>query len=168
MMTEHNPSFYLKDPSTRGANWKLLYYHPNGSAGRPAIKIDILLPGSAEIPFFDPDWINYSHNRGFPAAPLLLVLLHKTLGWSRRFNSPDYHQYKKHWRDAGDVAKLLELSSQMGVTIVDDILPDTFIDNASTWVSEFMAQYPRTEIRSHWRKIGFRKSARGTMILATR
>jgi hypothetical protein len=160
MMTVQNECFYLKNPSTPGANWKKLYYRTKDSTGHPAaIKIDVLIPGSAEIPPFNPFWINDRYI--LPVAPLLLVLLHKVLGWRERFNSPDYYQYKKHWRDASDVEYLVSHTSKMRVTIDYGVLPENFIDSARTWVREFMAEYPRAEIRWYWENIGFHTSAQG-------
>ena len=154
--------FDLKEPYT-GANWNFLHYRPDGSAGDGVqIKIDVLTSGVAELPIFHPSWID--HRAGFPAAPLLLVLLHKTLGWWRRLNEPHFGTYKKHLQDANDVINLLELSSQMELVIIDGILLDAFLLQASTWVSEFMTQYPRDEIRSYWANIGFSRSAQGMTI----
>jgi hypothetical protein len=159
-MAEENPHFYLIDAKTPGADWKVLWYRPTGENfyGRPpAIKIDILLPGTAMLPSFDPYWIEYDNTHGLPTAPLLLVL-HKVLGWRARINSPDNYHYQKHWDDACDVANLVPLASQVGVTIDDGVLPDDFIDIASEWVNEFIAEYPKFRIQNHWRKIGFRTS----------
>ena len=152
--------FDLEKPSA-GANWNFLYYRPNGPAG-VQIKIDVLTSGVAELPIFHPSW--NEHRDGLPVAPLLLVLLHKTLGWSRRLDVPHLNKYKKHLQDATDVINLLELSSQMEVAIIDGILPHEFIVQACTWISEFMVQYPGDEIRSYWANIGFSKSARGMTI----
>jgi len=155
MMTVHNKCFYLEIPSTPDADWKRLSYHPQGStADTKGINIDILVPPSAELPLFDPYWINCNNEHGLPAAPLLLVLLHKVLGWWKNVNSSDYH-YKKHQKDADDVEYLVPLASRMGVTIGNDILPDTFIDSARQWVNEFMARYPNDRMMYHWGNIGF-------------
>jgi hypothetical protein len=162
MMTEENPCFYLVDAKTAGADWKVLWYHPYGSGSTRrtwAVKIDILLPGIIELPTFDPGWIEYDNNHKLPTAPLSLVLLHKVLGWWERINSLDDYHYEKHWQDARDVANLAPLASQMGVTIDDDVLPDSFIDSASEWVNAFIAKYPKFRTRYHWRKIGFRTYA---------
>ena len=174
-MAETNPCFYLKDSKTPGSNWTVLWYHPNGegSTRRDAsIKIDILLPGDAELPSLDPYWIDYS-NEDLPAAPLLLVLLHKVLGWWEHFNSAHSHHYQKHYQDARDVENLLILASEMGVTIDYHVLPHDFIDSAKEWVKKFIAEYPDTQMRYHWRQIGFRTRARartrarGTRSVAT-
>ena len=112
-MMEKYLRFDLEAPYT-GSNWKILYYRPNGSTvDGVQIKIDVLTSGVAELPVFHPSWIE--HRDGFPAAPLLLVLLHKTLGWWRRLNEPRLKNYKKHLQDADNVINLLELSSQMEV-----------------------------------------------------
>jgi len=156
-MAEENPCFYLIPAKTTGVNWKLLWYHPDGesSTGYPApIKIDILVPGSAELPSFKPRRIDYHNEHVLPAAPLLLVLLHKVLGWWRRMNSPDKHHYQKHWQDARDVANLVVLASQLGVRIDGHVLPDNFIDSAREYVNEFMAAYPKVQTRYYWRRIG--------------
>ena len=164
-VTIHDQRFYLEEPYT-GAKRGTLYYRPNGSTSHDAaIKIDVLTPGDAELPPFNTYWISIDNDRVLHAAPLLLVLLHKTLGWWRRLNSPDYETYKKHWRDADDVANLLKWSSLMGVTIDGRILPEEFIYKAGTWVSMFMEKYPRDEIRSYWAEIGFHKSAQGGMTI---
>jgi len=162
MMAEENPCFYLVDAKTPGADWTVLWYHPHGegSTRRPAaIKIDILLPGIMDLPSFDPSFIDFDNSRSLPAAPILLVLLHKVRGWWERFHSPNDYQHKKHWDDACDVANLAPLASQMGVTIHDDVLPDDFIYNASEWVNEFIAEYPKFRTRYHWRKLGYRTNA---------
>ena len=54
------------------------------------------------------------------------------------------------------------------VAIIDGILPDEFLLQASTWVSKFIARYPRDEIRSYWAKIGFSRTAKGMRIQKTR
>src|SRR5258706_2843607 len=81
-MAEWDRRFSLEDDlHTLGARWKMLYYCPNGLA---RIKIDVLIEGSAELPFLDPCCINYiyKYGRQLPAAPLWLVLFHKGL-WLR-------------------------------------------------------------------------------------
>ena len=165
MMTRENRCFFLVDPRTIGADYKVLWYHPKGrgSRGRPtrralAVKVDILLPGIIELPSFDPCWIDSNNDLGLPTAPLSLVLLHKVLGWWERINSDDHH-YQDHWKDAQDVANLAPIASKTGVTINDDVLPDDFIDSASEWVNNFIATYPKFRTRYHWRKIGFRTYA---------
>ena len=164
-MTRENQCFFLVDPQTIGADYKKLYYHPNGRGSsqhptrRPsAIKIDILLPGIIDLPSFDPYWIEYDNDLRLPTAPLSLVLLHKVRGWWARINSDDHH-YRDHVKDAQDVANLAPIASQMGVTINDNALPDDFIDSASEWVNNFIAVYPKLRTRYHWRKIGFRTYA---------
>lgn len=165
MMTRQNRCFFLVDPQTIGADYKVLWYHPNGrgSSGHPtrrpsAIKVDILLPGIMELPSFDPYWIESDNNLRLPTAPLSLVLLHKVRGWWDRINSDDHH-YRDHWKDAQDVANLAPIASEMGVTINDGVLPDDFIDSASEWANNFIATYPEFRTRYHWRKIGFRTYA---------
>jgi len=157
MITRKNPCFYLMDAKTTGADWKVLWNHPRGKGftkRSAAIKIDILLPGIMELPSFNPYWINYHNSLKLPTAPLLLVLLHKVRGWSKRVNSTDHH-YEKHRQDASDVATLAPLASQTGVTIHDNVLPDEFIESASVWVNDFIAAYPKLRTQYHWRKIGF-------------
>jgi hypothetical protein len=159
MMTRRSRRFYLVNATTFGADWKVLWYHPSGrgSTRRPAaVKIDVLLPRTMELPSFDPYWIDYNNDLGLPTAPLLLVLLHKVLGWSERIESSQYHQYQKHEQDASDVGTLAPLASKMGVTIHDNVLPDDFIESATEWVNDFIATYPNLRTRYHWRKIGFR------------
>lgn len=159
MMTEKNPHFYLVDPKTPGADWKVLWYHPGGkgSIRRPeAIKIDVLFPGIMELPSFNPSWIDYNNDHRLPVAPLSLVLLHKARGWWRRINSPSDRRLQLHKKHARDVANLAPLASQKGVTIKNDVLPHDFVDSASEWVNEFIAAYPEFRTRNHWRKIGFR------------
>jgi len=162
MMTEENPCFYLVDSQTTGADWKVLWYHPNGrgSTRRPnATKVDILVPGIMGLLSFDPYWIDYDNTHSLPTAPLSLVLLHKARGWWGRINSPNDRHYQKHWQDARDIANLVPLASQMGVTTNDDILPNDFMDSANEWVNQFIMAYPKLRTTYHWRKIGFRTYA---------
>lgn len=149
MVKEKNPCFTLK--SVPKAPWKVLYFCPEGFG---QIKIDILVPGLAELPRFSPRLIDYNNERQLPAAPFLVVLLHKVLGWQRHFKSRDYRTYMRHWQDASDVANLVLIAQEREETI-NDRPNSTFIHTARPWVSEFIAAYPRAEIRDHWRRIGF-------------
>jgi hypothetical protein len=156
MMVELNPCFYLEDLPMPIPNFKKLSYHPRGRGHSGAINIDILIPGDAKLPSFDPCRIEVNIEHRLPVAPLLLVLLHKVLGWKQRSNSPDYSRYKKHWQDASDVANLVQIASEMGLTIVNNhTLPESFIQRAAMWVDEFIAKYPNAQIKDHWRDIGF-------------
>jgi hypothetical protein len=155
-MAERYPCFYLEDPPIPIQNFKKLSYHPHGRGHPGAINIDILTPGDAKLPSFGRYRISFNNERQLPAAPLLLVLLHKVLGWKQRSNSPDYSRYKKHWQDASDVANLVQIASKMGLTIVNNpTLPESFTKMAAMWVREFIAKYPNAQIKDHWRDIGF-------------
>ena len=170
MITRKNPCFYLLDAITPGAFFKVLWYHPHGEASighhssiKP-IKIDILLPGDAKLPSFHPSQIvhwnvtlgNSGNSLRLPTAPLLLVLLHKVLGWWTRRRSSQDHIWEKHMRDALDVVNLLPIASRRRVRIHDNVLPDDFLESASEWVREFIATYPNHRAQYHWGEIGFK------------
>jgi len=164
-----NSCFYLVDSTKPGAGFTVLWYHPHGKASiehqssiKP-IKIDILCPGDANLPSFHPSKIvhwnvnlgNAGNSLRLPTAPLLLVLLHKVLGWRTRRRSSYDHIREKHLRDARDVVNLLPIASRRRVTIHDNVLPDRFLESASEWVSEFYATYPNHRAQYHWGEIGF-------------
>jgi hypothetical protein len=154
-MVRENPCFYLVDAKTPGADWKVLWYHPDGvgPTRRPsAIKIDVLVPGTMDLPSFDRRWI-YRRVDKLPTAPLSLVLLHKVRGWSERIKSDVPYQWEKHRQDASDVASLLPIASKGGVNINSGVLPHDFLESAGGWVAAFINKY-QFPIH-HWREIGF-------------
>ena len=155
-MERRNSCFYRVPSKVIGATHQVLWYHPNGrgfSTHRSAIKIDVLLPGIMELPSFDPSYIYHGNDYRLPTAPLSLVLLHKVRGWSKRINSTEEYHYKKHWKDASDVAYLAAFAARMGVTINEKVLPKDFIDSSIKWVNEFTTECPELCTGNHWRKI---------------
>ena len=162
-MVEANPSFYLMNARPKGATYKVLWYHRDGkgSTRRPgAVKVDILLPGTMDLPKVDPSRVDFNNRRKLPTAPLSLVLLHKLRGWFDRIHSDKPWYYERHPKDAHDVAKLLPIATDAGVKNTDSILPRKFVNKARRWVNQYVTQYPEYNTTSHWREIGFRAQAR--------
>ena len=161
---EAQNSFYLVDPRPLGPRYKVLWYHP---LGRPAegstrrhrygaVKVDILVPGTMDLPELDPSMIDFKNDRQLPTAPLSLVLLHKLRGWFERVHSPKPYYYQRHPQDVNDVALLLPIAARDGVQITDPVLPRKLVNKARRWVNQYVTMYPQRDTTSHWKKIGFR------------
>jgi hypothetical protein len=151
-------SFYLVDSQTPGATYKVLWYHPHGEGSnkrRGAVKVDILLPGTMDLPALNRSRIDFSNHRQLPTAPLSLVLLHKLRGWSDRIRSTKTYYYRRHPKDALDVAQLLPIAASSSVNITDPVLPCKLVKKARRWVNLYVKIYPEYDTTKEWKEIGF-------------
>jgi hypothetical protein len=136
-----------------------LWYHPRGKGSnkrRGAVKVDILLPETMDLPALDCSRIDFSNHRQLPTAPLSLVLLHKLRGWSDRIRSTKEYCYQRHPKDALDVAQLLPIAARASVNITDPVLPRKLVKKARRWVNLYVRIYPEYNTARYWREIGFR------------
>lgn len=171
-MVNVTSSFYLLDARKPRAKYKVLWYHPRGrrSTGWPhrrgAVKVDILRPGTMDLPAIDLESIKSNNRHRLPTAPLSLVLLHKLRGWHDRKRSKFPYYNKRHPKDALDVAKLLPIAADAGVKIPDLCLPRNLVNKARRWVNQFVTECPEYNTIDHWKKIGFNAKMKSQGVLA--
>ncbi|KAF8191129.1 hypothetical protein BJ912DRAFT_964130 [Pholiota molesta] len=120
--------FYLKNPRDQEATFKILIYRPSPTALRPArtqkqiiripdpeCKVDILVPGTMHLPHIRPELIQWHaiaaeeglrlKARVAPAIPLVPFAL---------LLSDEEHKRQRQHKDAKDVKRLLQLTSEVG------------------------------------------------------
>jgi len=168
-----NPRFYLVDARNPLATYKVLWYRVSQgtSSSRLAssslyrthsswsdvqIKVDILLPGTMDIPLFPADKITW--NAGLPAAPLILVLLLKLQGWSQHRASMESRFREKQYMDHNDIKMLLSVAHGKGVRILpqatsEAYIPQEFLVNSVARVAEHGRMYPGC--KNDWARLGF-------------
>jgi hypothetical protein len=79
---EADDRFYLKQG--RQGDYKVLHWRIDDD-DEPDFKIDILLPGTLDLPDVSPNYIIKIQR--LPCAPLVLLLLHKLKAWDNRRRS---------------------------------------------------------------------------------
>ena len=154
---------------TPGATYKVLWYHPLGEGPtrrHGAVKVDILLPGTMDLPALDCSTIDFSNRRRLPTAPLSLILLHKLRGWHDRMHSNKPYYQKRHPKDALDVATLLPIAARAGAKITDPFLPRKLVFKARRWVNQYVTKYTEYNTIDHWKEIGFNAKRKQQALLA--
>lgn len=153
MIVNNDEDFFLVRAKTPGATYKILYYAltPWGAW----CKVDILLPGTLNIPFVPTNLI--ARVRGMPLMPLFVVLLLKLQAWTDHRVAGRMDLREKQYVDITDIKELLGIIAE---SYPDQIIngqhwvPAGMIDAAQKRVDEFAQQRPET--RNAWLNIGFK------------
>jgi len=168
-----NPRFFLVDARNPMATYKVLWYRvsqgttpsrlassslfrTHSSWSDVQIKVDLLIPGTMDIPLFPASKITW--NAGLPAAPLVLVLLLKLQAWSQHRASIESRFREKQYMDHNDIKMLLSVAHSKGVRILpqatsEAYLPQEFIVNSVARVAEHGRVYPGS--KNDWARLGF-------------
>ncbi|KAK0452152.1 uncharacterized protein EV420DRAFT_1559161 [Desarmillaria tabescens] len=172
LLVQTDQSFYVVSSKNPFATYRLLYYDLSGSSRvsrelRRCCKVDILVPGSMNIPPVPSSSIVwrasllgqwYAPSRELPVMPFILLLLMKLQGWMDHGNSAAAHIQAKQPTDVRDICELLSLSSVPRVVNAwsmmkrEGWIPQSFVDQGQMRVREFVRSYPETE--HAWRQIG--------------
>lgn len=83
--------------------------------GFERFKVDILVPGTMDLPDIHQDYVVKINK--FPCAPLHLLLFHKLKGWSDRRHSPRRDQRAKTPADARDIGDLLRIANRTRLNV---------------------------------------------------
>lgn len=158
-----NPRFYLLNAKTPGAAYKVLWYRVSSNytglyvTSRRSIKVDILLPGAMDIPYYPSSEIVTL--KALPAAPLKLLLLLKLQAWSQHRAATEFRFRSKAYTDASDLQTLISDVLRQSFTIIplsqseSGYISDVFMDKARERVEELVKAYP--DKRKDWEKLGF-------------
>lgn len=179
-----NTRFYLVPAKTPGATYKVLWYRlpsPADSLFRQVhqpliysllrlpnkmIKIDILLPGSMDLPAVPNSnvvWFSAatgSMSNTWPAIPYDLLLMTKLQAWSQRRESPVQHYKDRVPSDHADLVKLLDIGRRTKKRVYPHsadtkrYLSDSFILVTKKRITEHVEEHP--ECLEGWRGLGFR------------
>ena len=146
-----NPSFYLVPSKTPGATYKVLWYR-NRPASR--CKVDLLLPGTMNIPFISSSAIKHPEP-GYPCAPFALVFLLKLQAWVQHRDSEELRFRLKASTDAADLKMMLPiaLGKNFNIRRKKPYLPPSFIAPAALRVERFVRECPET--LPEWTALGF-------------
>lgn len=153
LITASDSTFYLVSSTNPRNSYKILWHrYPSISRAGLAIKIDILVPPTLNIPFVEPHLITTRDS--LPTMPLLPLLLLKLQGWDDHRLSAYENQRIKKYGYAEDVEELLAIALREGVGKYDDPwLPSIFTMLGESRISSFVRENPGT--RGSWRQIGF-------------
>jgi len=174
-LVEVNPRFYLVDARNPTATYKVLWYRVSGtqpsssftrsthfrtysltSLTEVKLKVDILLPGTMDIPLFPSEKITW--NTGLPSAPFILVLLLKLQAWFHHRHSSEARFREKQFADHNNLQALLAIACSKNVRILpqapsEAYLPQDFLMNSVARVAEHIRIYPRC--KNDWGQLGF-------------
>lgn len=153
LITASDSTFYLVSSTNPRNSYKILWYrYPSISRAGLAIKIDILVPPTLDIPFVEPHLITTRNS--LPIMPLLPLLLLKLQGWDDHRLSAYNDKRMKKYVYAEDVEELLAIALREGVGRYDDPwLPSTFEMRGELRISSFVTENPGT--KGSWIQIGF-------------
>ncbi|KAK0204338.1 hypothetical protein DFS33DRAFT_1275377 [Desarmillaria ectypa] len=174
LLVQTDQNFYVVSSKNPFATYRLLYYDLSGSSRvsrelRRCCKVDVLVPGSMNIPPVPSSTIVWhtslpgqwhTPSQGLPVMPFILLLLMKLQGWMDHGNSAAMHIQAKQPTDVRDIRELLTLSAAPKTANLNAWLmmkregwiPQSFVDQGQMQVREFVRRYPDTE--KAWRQIG--------------
>jgi hypothetical protein len=157
LITRGDPStFYLRPAKTPGATYKVLWakLRPNLVYSRRSCKVDILIPGTLNIPFVPPSLVPMIDE--LPVMPIISLLLLKLQGWEDHRNSTRSDMQHKQYMDIRDINQLLQIASQREARLEDELgwLPQEFVDTGRERLARYL-QTIRPMHASRWAEIGF-------------
>ncbi|KAJ3805070.1 hypothetical protein EV368DRAFT_47697 [Lentinula lateritia] len=158
LLVRYNSRFYLVASKDPFATYRVLWFRLTGY--HRSCKVDLLLPGTMNIPSVDPS--PSSRSAEYPLMPFLPLLLLKLQAWQDHGASAKLFMRDKQLTDVQDIRDLLQLAEQKyalsnfpGTTATREgpYLPESFIEAAKTRVRKFAQMYPWSE--KQWIMIGF-------------
>ena len=108
LLVESDYSFYLVDPKNKQATYKVLWC----TIGLHRCKVDILIPGTLNIPHILPQHIE--HIGRLPVIPLVPLVLLKLQGWTDHRDSSKPWERLKEPVDLADVKEILAIACRRG------------------------------------------------------
>ncbi|KAH9474352.1 hypothetical protein JR316_0012810 [Psilocybe cubensis] len=150
---------YGKNPNIA---YRVLYYRvsddlaPSNTFHKDKCKVDVLLPGTMNLPFL-PSY-NIKWRQGLPVVPFSLLLLQKLQGWDDHRRMPEPYKFEKHKVDASDVQSLLQLEHAVPLRFSKpwtnrNLFNEDFYDLSLKRIKEFSAIYPACA--DGWARLGF-------------
>ncbi|TFK70157.1 hypothetical protein BDN72DRAFT_566804 [Pluteus cervinus] len=140
---------YFKVPRPRvGPNRRRRRWGP-----RKECKVDILLPGTLDLPRIPVKRISWLIN--LPVAPFKTLILLKLFGWYERRVDRRVEMRARSRQDATDIVKLLNFV-MLNCDVMDgggEWCPSSLHERARDWVRLFIAQKPTTA--GAWGFLGF-------------
>jgi len=153
LLVENDSNFFLVPSRKPRAPYKILYYT---LPSRGFCKVDILLPGSMDIPAVPLSRITYTQVPDVPVMPLIAVLLLKLQGWTDHRDAEREHYQEKQYVDVDDIKEVLDIlrrDYRMKTLASEGWMPRWFVNLARERVDEFVEAFPDT--RDLWYDIGF-------------
>ena len=153
MIVARDSNFFLIQSGLRRATYKILHYT---LPSRGFCKVDILLPGTLDIPAVPRSRITYTRVPDVPVMPLIAVLLLKLQGWTDHRDSERQDFQDKQYTDVDDIKEMLEIARQhyRAKTLQSEgWMPRWFVNFARERVDEFVEAFPDT--MEDWTEIGF-------------
>jgi hypothetical protein len=140
-------NFYLIEPKTPGATYKVLWFRLAGY--RRSCKVDILIPGVMNIPPVPSDRITIIND--LPSMPFSGIFFLKLQGWLDHRNSDKHWMQQKQHADARDILSLLKIAVRQGRRPAHDKwLPESFVEDGKQRAKLFATVYGGME---DWVKI---------------
>jgi len=153
LLISTDSNFFLVRSSIPRAPYKILFYT---LSRRGFCKVDILLPGTMDIPTVPRSDITYTGVPDVPVMPVIAVLLLKLQGWMDHRDSERNDFQEKQHVDVDDIKEMLEIIRRdYGSKTLksEGWMPLWFVHAAKGRVEEFVEEFPDT--RRHWWDIGF-------------
>ncbi|KAJ7598372.1 hypothetical protein C8J56DRAFT_913866 [Mycena floridula] len=151
-----DPKFYTVASKNSMATYRVLWYRLDF---RKSCKVDLLVPGTMNIPTVPINRIVYRSDPNLPLMPFLPLLLLKLQAWEDHGLSERMYMRDKQPMDVRDINELLNLCvtryhHEARLSKGERWLPESFINEAKRRVREYKRRYPAS--RSQWELIGFK------------
>ncbi len=146
------------------AAYRVLWYRIPGTYQR--CNVDILIPGSLNVPDVPHEHIVTKAPHYLPAMPLLPQLLLKLQGWSDHRASPRTDMQFKQYYDVRDIEALLAIVCRRRLRIYDEDaqwIPETMIADSLKTLQEYVV-YGSPYSAADWRELGFELPAESVMV----
>jgi len=153
LLERENENFFLV-PSTNPRNTYQVLWYSLSTRNFRACKVDILVPGTVDIPQIPISSTTYTSDRDrIPLVPFMVLLLLKLRGWDDHRNHHRQDMIDKQHVDVQDINELLGMCNDEDHLSNESWLPKWFIKKSRKRVRQYVNSFPNSA--NDWRSIGF-------------
>ena len=150
-----NPRFYTVASRNPKATYRVLWYHLIETDS--CLKVDLLVPGTLDIPEVPLSEIDYTNIYELPCAPMSHLLLLKLQGWIHHGEALAIQYRRKLPQDEEDINGMLKIARRKGLKPrTETYLPQSFLSVAEARVKEYVMSCPNS--KEDWAALGFEVS----------
>jgi len=149
--------FFLVPSKKRDETYKVLWFRLSGRNPHPSdpsktvgrrCKVDILIPGTLDLPSIPRTRVCYTRVPDVPVVPLIVLIGLKLRGWVDHRDAELEYYRAKQVDDVADLEALLVIAVGAGISMKDaDWLPRQFRKDARERARDFVRFRPATKAR---------------------